>query len=383
MSVTPQHVLVLGGGIGGQVAATRLAERLGPRARVRLVERAPAYTFPPSLLWLMVGGRTAPAITRDYSRLRRRGVEVTQASVESVDPDASTVLTNQGSLPYDYLVIALGATPDRAALPGVAEYAHDPYDLPAAERLREALSTFGGGRVLVAVASLPYKCPAAPYETAMLIDGFLRQRGLRERSEISVYTPEPLPMPVAGPYVGHNVAAELAARSIGFFPASQVDGLTAGVMRTSRGEVPFDMAVVIPPHRPPQAVAASGLTGPTGWLAVDRHTLRTRASNVYAIGDAVAIPLENGMVLPKAGVFAHAEAEVVARNVTAQVTDDHSEAIFDGHGMCFLETGGGKAGLASGNFYASPRPEVSMRRPSRAWHGGKVAFEQYWMRRWL
>ncbi len=155
------------------------------------------------------------------------------------------------------------------------------------------------------------------------------------------------------------------------------------MLRTQRGEVPFDLAVAIPPHRPPQAIAESGLTGPAGWLAVDRQTLRTRASNVYAIGDAVAIPLENGMMLPKAGVFAHAQAEAVARNVAAQIEGSTAETIFDGHGLCFVETGDGKAGMASGNFYASPRPDVSLRRPSRAWHMGKVAFEQYWLRRWL
>lgn len=383
MPDAPQQVVVLGGGIGGQVVATRLARRLGTRARVRLIERSPTYTFPPSLLWLMTGDRSAPAITRDYSTLRRRGVEVTQASVEAVDTAASSVRTDQGPVAYDYLVIALGATLDRGALPGVAEHAHDPYDLAAAERLRDALARFGGGRVIVAVASLPYKCPAAPYETAMIIDGFLRRRGLRDRSEISVYTPEPLPMPVAGPYAGHSVAAELAARSIGFNPTSQIDGVEAGILRTGRGDVPFDLAVVIPPHRPPRAIAESGLTGAAGWLAVDRQTLRTRASNVYAIGDAVAIPLENGMMLPKAGVFAHAQAEAVARNIAAQIDGSPAETLFDGHGRCFVETGDGKAGMASGDFYASPRPDVSLRRPSRAWHVGKVAFEQYWLRRWL
>lgn len=383
MPDAPQQVVVLGGGIGGQVAATRLAQRLGTRAHVRLIERSHSYTFPPSLLWLMVGGRSAQAITRDYSTLRRRGVEVMRATVEAVDTAASSVRTDEGTVAYDYLVIALGATPERTALPGLAEHAHDPYDLAAAARLRDALAHFGGGRVVVGIASLPYKCPAAPYETAMLIDGFLRRRGLRDRSEISVYTPEPLPMPVAGPFAGHSVAAELAARSIVFNPTSQIDGVEAGVLRTQRGDVPFDLAVVIPPHRPPQAVAESGLTNPAGWLAVDRQTLRTRASNVYAIGDAVAIPLENGMILPKAGVFAHGQAEAVARNIAAQIDGSQDEAIFDGHGLCFFETGDGKAGMASGDFYASPRPDVSLRRPSRMWHAGKVAFEQYWLRRWL
>ncbi|MBK7330752.1 MAG: hypothetical protein IPI85_17225 [Dehalococcoidia bacterium] len=111
--------------------------------------------------------------------------------------------------------------------------------------------------------------------------------------------------------------------------------------------------------------------------------MRTRASNVYAIGDSTVIPLENGLALPKAGVFAHGEAEVVAENIARRIRGDLREEAFDGHGTCFLETGGGKSGLARGDFFASPVPKVAMHRPGRSWHAAKIAFEQYWLRRWL
>jgi len=190
-------------------------------------------------------------------------------------------------------------------------------------------------------------------------------------------------VPVAGPYAGYSVAAELAARDIGFHPRVQVEAVEAGALKFAGETVKHDLAVVIPPHHPPEVIAASGLAGPSGWIPVDRATLRARDSNVYAIGDNTAIPLENGMALPKAGVFAHGEAEVVAENIARRVRGDLREEAFDGHGTCFLETGGGKSGLASGNFFASPVPKVSMQRPGRAWHAAKIAFEQYWLRRWL
>ena len=378
-----QTVVVLGGGVGGQVAATRLKERLGTRAWILVVERSPSYTFSPSLLWLMVGMRRPESITKDYSKLIRRGVDVLRATVTAIDVERSEVRTEDGAIRYDYLVIALGAEHDAALLPGATEHTHHPYDLPSAVRLRDALTGFGGGRVVVSIASMPYRCPAAPYETAMLLDGYLRDRGLRDQSTIDMYTPEPLPMPVAGTYIGHSVAAELAARSIAFHPRSAPSAVDPSAITIEGVPVPYDLAVVIPPHRPPAVVAATGLAGASGWIAVDRATLRTRAANIYAIGDVTGIPLENGLMLPKAGVFAHGEAEVAAENIARRIAGNLSEVTFDGHGTCFLEVGGGKAGMARGDFFASPAPTVAMQRPGRLWHLGKVGFEQYWLRRWI
>ena len=378
-----QTIVVLGGGTGGQVAATRLKERLGTRARVVIIERSPSYTFSPSLLWLMVGRRRPESITNGFSKLTGRGIELLQATVTGIDTERAAVRTETETIGYDYLVIALGAEHDAALLPGAAEFTHHPYDLPAAIRLRDALAAFGGGRVVVSIASMPYRCPAAPYETAMLIDGYLRDRGLRERSTIDMYSPEPLPMPVAGPYIGHSVAAELAARSITFHPRSAPSAVDASTITIDGAPVPYDLAVVIPPHRPPAVVASTGLAGASGWIAVDRASLRTRAANVYAIGDVTGIPLENGLMLPKAGVFAHGEAEVAAENIARRIEGNLIEATFDGHGTCFLEVGGGKAGMARGDFFASPAPRVAMQRPGRSWHLGKVGFEQYWLRRWI
>jgi len=82
-------------------------------------------------------------------------------------------------------------------------------------------------------------------------------------------------------------------------------------------------------------------------------------------------------------VFAHGQAEVVAKRMAAELTGRTPTAGFDGKGACFLEMGDGSAAYASGDFYAEPRPQVRMRRPGRHWHLGKVAFERYWLWRWF
>lgn len=132
-------------------------------------------------------------------------------------------------------------------------------------------------------------------------------------------------------------------------------------------------------HRPPRVVRDSGLAAESGWVSVDRHTLETRFPAVYAIGDVVAIPLTLGKPLPKAGVFAHAEAEVVAKNIARIVTGQGAPQRFEGYGECFIEIGDGKAGWGGGNFYAEPKPEVALRMPSWRWHMGKVLFEKSWL----
>lgn len=131
--------------------------------------------------------------------------------------------------------------------------------------------------------------------------------------------------------------------------------------------------------RPPRVVRDSGLIADSGWVSVDRHTLETRFPGVYAIGDVVAIPLALGKPLPKAGVFAHAQAEVVARNIARAITGRGTLRRYAGDGECFIEIGDGKAGWGGGNFYAEPKPQVTLRMPSRRWHLGKVLFEKSWL----
>ncbi|MCQ3979988.1 MAG: NAD(P)/FAD-dependent oxidoreductase [Anaerolineae bacterium] len=375
-------ILILGGGVGGIVTANALWQRLGSEHRIVLVDKRAEYIFTPSLLWVMVGWRQAGQIRKDLRRLVRPGVEVKQAEVQAIDPERSRVRTGDKELEYDYLVVALGADLAPEVAPGFGESAHNFFDLAGAAGLWSALQQFQGGRVAVLVSAMPYKCPAAPYEAAMLLDDALRRRGVRDRSELHIFTPEPQPMPVAGPLMGEAVVGMLAAKGIGFQPNLPLDHIDAAgrtlVFKDGRQE-PFDFLAGVPPHRPPRVVQESPLANEAGWVPVDRHTLATRFENVYAIGDVTTITLANGKPLPKAGTFAHAEAEAVAARIAAEIGGSAPQAEFDGLGYCWIEAGGGSAGFASGQFYAEPNPAVGQPRSGRLWHWGKVMFERYWL----
>jgi sulfide:quinone oxidoreductase len=375
-------VLVLGGGVGGVVAATELRKRLGRGHRVILIEREREHLFAPSLLWLMVGLRESDSIKRPLDRLRRRGIEVRHGEIERIDPVRRTVTVSGDEIVADYLVVSLGAELAPEAVPGLMESGHDFYTLSGAESLRSALESRSSGRIVVLTAAPSYKCPAAPYEAALLIEAYYRRRGLRDMVSVEVYAAEAGPMGVAGPEMSGAVKQMLADRGIPYHPEHQVtfaDAATRRLKFANGAEADFDVLAHVSPHRAPRVIRESSLVGTNGWIAVDKHTLETAHPGVFAIGDVVSIPLMMGKPLPKAGVFAHAEAVVVAKNVAAAIVGRPATARFTGRGECFVEIGDGRAGFGGGDFYAEPKPQVALHAPSRRWHLGKLLFEKSWL----
>jgi sulfide:quinone oxidoreductase len=374
--------LVLGAGLGGMVAAQTLRRLLPAGDRVVLVERESHHIFPPSLLWLMVGERSAEAISRPCEHAARPGIELVRGEVSAIDPVAKTVRVGERTLQGDALVIALGAEYAPQAVPGLAESGLCIYTLEGATAIRDALARFEQGRLVVLTATPQYKCPAAPYEAALLVENSLRARGRRDAVTLDFYAAEPGPMMVAGPAVSAGVRAMVEARDIRYHPEHQVKSVDAGARRiefANGAAADFDLLLYVPPHCAPAAVREAGLTNESGWVPVDRHTLETKNPGVYALGDVTVIPLKMGRPLPKAGVFAHGQAEVVAHNIAAAWTGKGEPRRFDGKGMCFIETGGARAGMGSGNFYAEPLPDVRLHEPGLLWHGAKVLYEKYWL----
>lgn len=378
----PKTVVILGGGVGGLVAARELRKLLPRQHRVVLVDREHEHLFAPSLLWLMVGLREAQSIKRPLKGLERQGIEVRLGEVERIDPEARRVTVAGETLEADYLVVTLGAELAPETVPGLSEAGHSFYTLAGAESLRAALGSLQKGRVIVLTAAPAYKCPAAPYEAGLLIADHFKKRGLRDAVAVEVYAAEPGPMGVAGAEMSGAVKQLLQANGIPYHPEHQVKSVDAAAKRldfANGTQATFDVLAYVPPHRAPRVVRESALASETGWGSVDRNTLATRFPNVWALGDVVSIPLALGKPLPKAGVFAHGEAAVVARNIAALIEGATASARFTGQGECFVEIGGGKAGFGGGDFYAEPKPAVTVRPPSRWHHLSKVLFEKAWL----
>src|SRR4051812_45336525 len=175
-----QRVVVLGAGFGGLEVTATLSEELGDDVDVVLIDAAESFVFGFSKLDVMFGRVPADHVQLRYSDLAKPGVRFVRTTVRAIDPASRRVETGDGSFDADYLVVALGAEVDPSATPGLVEGGQEFYSVAGAFAARDLLADFAGGHVVVGVTSTPFKCPPAPSETALLVDDWLRARGLRE-----------------------------------------------------------------------------------------------------------------------------------------------------------------------------------------------------------
>lgn len=361
-------ILVLGGGVGGLTTASELARVVGSKHRVVLVDRRAEFHECVNNLWAITGEVTDyKAICADSSTmLRKLGIDFVRDEVRRIDPTSKTVETDSETIEADYLVVALGAKLAPELVPGLPEAGYNIYEWGDALSLGRRLKEIDKGRIGVLIARTPFKCPAAPYEAAFLIEEVLRKCGVREKVDLNVYTPEWQPMLSAGDEVGSMIMQEMSKRGIGYNTERMVLKVNPqkNEVLFEVDEAQYDILAVVPPHVAPDPVRECGLTDSTGWVPVHPNTLETRYRGVYTIGDLASIKLHNGLFLPMAGVFAMAEGITVARNIAHQLGVG-AGAEFGGDGFCYIELGGGLAAMGQGNFYARPAPKITLRPPSK------------------
>jgi len=381
-------IIILGGGVGGIVTANELSDRLGGEHKIILIEKNKEHTFAPSYLWLMNGDRKRKQICVPLKSLLKKNIEEVNAIVNEIVPAEQKVKAGGKEYRYDFLVISLGADLAHEKIQGWDDSIHTFYTLEGAERLHETLKNFSGGKVAVVISSMPYKCPGAPHEGAMLVEDFLKSKGIREKVEISLFTPESQPLPVAGPELGNAVKSMLDKKGIRFHPSmnlNSVDTKLKQLFFNGKETYEYDLLIVIPPHQAPSVIRTSDLANANGWVDVNPASLQTKYENIFAIGDIASIPLpgrwfpDKPMMLPKAGVFAHLQAEVVAKNIVKEIHVEKADEKFCADGYCMLEAGEDLAGFAYGDFFGEPHPQVHLKQIGRKWHLGKVFFEKWWL----
>ncbi|MGH2404339.1 MAG: NAD(P)/FAD-dependent oxidoreductase [bacterium] len=375
--------VILGGGFGGVAAAHRLRDRLGDRASITLVDRRGSFMMGLRILALLAGEADRAGGTRSLVRLAQKGIRYLRDEVTRIDPSQKTVATTTSTLRYDALVVALGAELRPDLVPGYDPIGSNLYDPEQVEAIAARVASIERGRIGIGILGVPYKCPPAPFEAAFLIDDGLRRRGVREQVEVEVFTPQPSSLPVAGPAVCAEVEGRLAARRIRFYPGRKITAIEGRDVVFEKERRSYDVLIGVPPHRAPSVVKASGLT--TGeWVRhKNRHTCETDDPSVFAVGDITETPLANGLMLPKAGVFAEAQGRVAADVIADRYAGPSGTKPFDGHGYCFLEIGDGMATFIRGNFFASPEPSIQVGDPNADTLKEKRDFEASRLAAWF
>ena len=373
-----ERIVILGGGVGGTLTANLLSRRLRSRidhnqVDITLIDAAGAHVYQPGFMYIAMGGEREERLSRPERSLLDAPVNLVVDSALRIDAPARCVLLASGAvIPYDYLVLATGCRIVPETIEHFEDEAYHFYTPAAARRLRAALDAFPGGRVVIGIASMPYKCPPAPLEVAFLIEAELRERGLREASEVHFCSPIGRAFTIESVSdLATPIFEQKGIELHTFFNVEAIDPERKVVTSLEGEELGYDLLVLVPPHRGQQLVIDSGLApAPGGWLPTDRHTLRVGGRpDIFALGDATDLPLS------KAGSTAHFEAPVVAEGIVAALegrapTGPH--ASYEGRVMCFFEVGDGKGTLLRFDYEHPPKPP----KPNALWHLGKIAFNK-------
>ena len=224
-----ESIVILGGGIGGIAAANRLRRRLGDQHRITLINRYPEFSFAASYLWVMSGQRKASQITKPLASLRRKGIELVIGSIDEIDPINRKVTVQGTEIIGDHLIVSLGADYATDVIPGLDKAGMTFATLKGAEELASSIAGIHRGKVVILTAAPLYRCPAAPYEAALLIDAMLRRKGVRENVDIELHAAEPAPLAIAGKNVSDAVRGILQQHSIDYYPSHQVASAETGI----------------------------------------------------------------------------------------------------------------------------------------------------------
>ncbi|MFN8610610.1 MAG: FAD-dependent oxidoreductase [Vulcanimicrobiota bacterium] len=388
--MSSQRLLILGAGMAGTMMANKLRRRLGSEWSIGLVDRDDLHVYQPGLLFLPFGHYRRDEIVRRRSEFISPGIDFLVGEIELLDPQARSVTLQNGQmLEYDLLIVATGCRLSPEATPGLTETgwqetAFEFYTLDGAVRLRDALTRFPGGRLVLNIAEMPIKCPVAPMEFLFLADHYFQQAGIRDQVELVLATPldAAFTKPRAAQELGHLLESKNIKVETNFV-VSRVDGQTKTLHGFGEREIAYDLLVSVPVHAGSEWIARSGLADELGFLPTNKHTLQVEAyPGIFAIGDTTDLPTS------KAGSVAHFQGDVLVENLERYLEGRPLKPDFDGHANCFIETGFGKGLLIDFNYEVEPLPgkfplpgigPFSLLQESAVNHWGKLGFKWvYW-----
>ncbi|MBI9032941.1 MAG: NAD(P)/FAD-dependent oxidoreductase [Bacteroidales bacterium] len=386
-----RKIVILGAGTAGTIMVNKLRKAL-PREdwSITIVDQFKTHYYQPGFLFIPFGMYTKEDVIKPKNNFFPLGADVIFEKIDRIVGDENHVKLADGTvLNYDYLIVATGCRIAPEETQGLkAELWHkdifDFYTIEGAVALANYFKTWKGGKLVINISELPYKCPVAPLEFAFFADAFFTERGMRDQVDITYVTP--LPGAFTKPRATKMLGDLLEQKNIKIIPdynIMEVDNKNKKIIDYAGQEVHFDCLVSVPTNMGDEMVERSGLGDDLNFIPVDKHTLQSKAhQNIFVIGDATNVPTS------KAGSVAHFEADVLFENLMCAIEGREFTSSFDGHANCYIETGYGKGTLIDFNYDTEPLPGTfpfpglgpfGLLKVSRMNHYGKLMFRWiYW-----
>ncbi len=382
---------ILGAGTGGMMMAHKLRKTLSEKEwNILIFDQSKVHYYQPAYIFIpfeMYGYQGEKDNAKPIEQLLPSGVVQVEDEIIEIASDKKTIKTKNGNYTYDWLIVSTGCRIAPEEVPGMTDgYGKNVfyfYTMKSAMDLRDHLRNFKKGRLVIEIAESPIKCPVAPIEFAALADSYFRERGIRKDVEIEVVTVQDslFTKPVAGKFLTEIFERKDIKITAGF-PISEVDAANRKIHSFTGQTVEYDTLVAIPPNVGADFIDSSGFSDGSGFVATDQNTLKVmKHDQTYALGDCTNLPTS------KAGSVAHFEANIVEQNILRELEGKAPHADFDGHALCFIETGGGKASLIDFNYDHQPVPgkfprpllgPFSLLKEDRLNHWGKLFFRYYY-----
>lgn len=352
-----KRIVILGAGTGGTMMANKLHRELDhDEWEITIIDRNNKHIYQPGLLFIPFQMLKPSDVTKTRSEFLPTGVNFVIGEVTKIDTGSNTVHTEKGKYPYDKLIISSGCRLAPEEIPGMVEgmakNVHDFYTLEGAKRLSKALQNFEGGKIVMHISEMPFKCPVAPIEFVFLADWYFQEKGIRDKVEIEFVTPLTgmFTKPVATK-VFSSAAEDKNINIVTDFAIIEVDHVNNEIESADGSRVKYDLLVTIPPNMGSQVLFDSKITDELCWVNTDKHKLKAVGhDNIYVLGDATNVPTS------KAGSVTHFESEILTENILAEIAGQEPHADFDGHSNCFIESGYNKAFLIDFNYTQEPLP---------------------------
>jgi len=386
-----KNLVILGAGTSGTMMANHLVSKL-PKEKwtITIIDQYKTHYYQPGFLFLPFDIYTTKQVKKNGKKFIPKGVNYIQDKVEIIKPEEKVIILNDvGNISYDILIIATGTkiAPDETEGtdgPMWHKNIFDFYTYEGAKALRNKLREWEGGKLVIHITEMPIKCPVAPLEFAFLADSFFKNKGMRDKVDITFVTPldGAFTKPKATEAL-HYLLEEKGIKEVTDFNIERVDYENNKIIDYADTEVEYDLLVTVPTNMGDALIERSGLGDDLNYIPTNKTTLQTEANeNIFAIGDCTNLPAS------KAGSVAHFEAEILTENILRYIDGREPQEEFDGHANCFIETSNGKALLIDFNYTTEPVEgtfpfpgvgPLSLLKESRTNHMGKMAFRWiYW-----